>query len=131
MLNNMAAPDACCFLKDILRDRLAQISGFDSGPASALPVLPLVQSGRIVLSLARCDAAASRRRHPAAPRATLRVAAGMLAPLSEARPAALLSGALAANYPGSILAKWDIAQMTVGQTQALARHALGETVAAP
>ena len=51
----------------------------------------------------------------------------MLAPLSEARPAAVLSGALAAHYPGSILAKWDNAQMTAGQTQALARHALGET----
>jgi hypothetical protein len=29
MLNNMAAPDACRFLEDILRDLLAQISGFD------------------------------------------------------------------------------------------------------
>jgi hypothetical protein len=55
---------------------------------------------------------------------TLRVAAGMLAPLSEARPAAVLSGALAAHYPGSILAKWDNAQMTAGQTQALVRDAL-------
>jgi hypothetical protein len=57
---------------------------------------------------------------------TLRVAAGILAGLGEAAPAAVLSGALAAHFPGSILAKWDNAQMTAGQTQALARHTLGE-----
>jgi Lantibiotic dehydratase, N terminus len=86
MLNNMAAPDACRFLENILR--LAQISGFDWGPASALPVLPRVQSGRIVLSLARCDAAAPRRRHPAAPRANGSCRRESLVPLSEAGPAA-------------------------------------------
>ncbi len=53
MLNNMAAPDVCRFLDDVRGDRLAQLSGFDWGPASALPVLPRVQAGRIVLSLAR------------------------------------------------------------------------------
>ena len=53
MLNNMAAPDVVRFLDDVHRDRLAQLSGFDWGPASALPVLPRVQAGRIVLSLAR------------------------------------------------------------------------------
>lgn len=35
MLNNMAAPDACRFLENILR--LAHISGFDWGPASYRP----------------------------------------------------------------------------------------------
>jgi hypothetical protein len=107
MLNNMAAPDACRFLEDILRDRLAQISGFDWGPASALLVLPRVQSGRSCCPWL----AVTLQRHADGTRLllgqTLRVAPGMLAPLSEARPAAVLSGAFAAQYPGSILAKWD------------------------
>jgi lantibiotic biosynthesis protein len=53
MLNNMAAPDVCRFLDDVRLDGLAQLSGFDWGPASSLPVLPRVQAGRVVLSLAR------------------------------------------------------------------------------
>jgi class I lanthipeptide synthase len=53
MLNNMAAPDVCRFLDDLRLDGLAQFSGFDWGPASSLPVLPRVQAGRVVLSLAR------------------------------------------------------------------------------
>jgi hypothetical protein len=57
----------------------------------------------------------------------LRAAAGMLAGLGEAGPAAVLSGALDAHFPGSITAKWDNAYVTAAQTQTLARHALGET----
>jgi len=53
MLNNMAAPDVCRFLDDVRQDGLAQLSGFDWGPAASLPVLPRVQAGRVVLSLAR------------------------------------------------------------------------------
>jgi thiopeptide-type bacteriocin biosynthesis protein len=49
MLNNMQAPDACRFLDDLRRDGQAQISSFDWGPAAGLPVLPRVQSGRVVL----------------------------------------------------------------------------------
>ena len=53
MLNHIGAPDVCRFLDDLRRDGQAQLSGFDWGPASNLPVLPRVQAGRIVLSLAR------------------------------------------------------------------------------
>jgi class I lanthipeptide synthase len=53
MLNNLAAPDVCQFLDDLRQDGLAQLSRFDWGPASSLPVLPRVQEGRVVLSLAR------------------------------------------------------------------------------
>ena len=53
MLNNTGAPDACRFLDDVRRDGQAQLSSFDWGPASNLPVLPRVQAGRIILSLAR------------------------------------------------------------------------------
>ena len=53
MLNNIQAPDVCRFLEDVRRDGRAQFSSFDWGAAAALPVLPRIQSGRIVLSLAR------------------------------------------------------------------------------
>jgi thiopeptide-type bacteriocin biosynthesis protein len=53
MLNNMQAPDVCRFLDDLRRDGQAQLSSFDWGPAAGLPVLPRIQVGRIVLSLAR------------------------------------------------------------------------------
>src|SRR5262249_31318890 len=53
MLNNFGAPDVCSFLDDLRRDGVAQLSFFDWGPASGLPVLPRVQVGRVVLSLAR------------------------------------------------------------------------------
>jgi hypothetical protein len=56
---------------------------------------------------------------------TLRIAAGTLARLGEAEPAAVLSGALAAQFPASISARTDERRST-SQTQALARHALGE-----
>jgi predicted ATPase len=56
----------------------------------------------------------------------LRVAAGMLARLGEAGPAAVLSGAFAAHFPASISARTN-EQMATGKTQDLARHALGET----
>src|SRR5215472_14604062 len=53
MLNNMQAPDVCRFLDDLRRDGKAQFTSFDCGPAAALPVLPRIQVGRIVLSPAR------------------------------------------------------------------------------
>ena len=56
----------------------------------------------------------------------LRVAAGMLARLGEAGPAAVLSGALAAHFPASISASNENERTAAGKTQALARHALGE-----
>jgi thiopeptide-type bacteriocin biosynthesis protein len=53
MLNNLHAPDVCRFLDDLRRDGQAQISSFDWGPAAGLPVLPRVQVGRVVLSVAQ------------------------------------------------------------------------------
>jgi thiopeptide-type bacteriocin biosynthesis protein len=53
MLSNMHAPDVCRFLDDVRRDGEAQFSSFDWGQASALPVLPRVQVGRAVLSMAQ------------------------------------------------------------------------------
>jgi thiopeptide-type bacteriocin biosynthesis protein len=53
MLNNMQAPDVCRFLDDLRRDGRAQFSSFDWGSAAALPVLPRIQVGRIVLCPAR------------------------------------------------------------------------------
>jgi thiopeptide-type bacteriocin biosynthesis protein len=53
MLNTMQAPDVCRFLEDANRQGLAQLSSFDWGPAAGLPVLPRVQSGRVVLSPAQ------------------------------------------------------------------------------
>jgi lantibiotic biosynthesis protein len=69
MLNNMAAPDVCRFLDDVRQDGLAQLSGFDWGTAAALPVLPRVQAGRVVLSLARwrLDSRASHQFAPDSP----------------------------------------------------------------
>jgi lantibiotic biosynthesis protein len=49
MLNNMQAPDVCRFIDDMRRDGRAQFSSFDWGSAAALPVLPRVQVGRVVL----------------------------------------------------------------------------------
>jgi hypothetical protein len=57
----------------------------------------------------------------------LRVAAGMLVRLGEAGPVAVLSGALAAHFPASISADNEHERTAAGKTQALARHALGET----
>jgi hypothetical protein len=56
----------------------------------------------------------------------LRIAAGMLARVGEAGPAAMLSGALAAHFPGSISDWYENEQTATGQTQALARDKLGE-----
>jgi len=53
MLNNAQAPDAFRFLDDIRKDGLAQFTPFDWGPAAHFPVLPRIQIGRIVLSLAQ------------------------------------------------------------------------------
>jgi lantibiotic biosynthesis protein len=53
MLNNVVAPDVIRFLDDLRQEGLAQLSSFDWGPASSLPVLPRVQAGRVILSLAR------------------------------------------------------------------------------
>ena len=69
MLNNLHAPDVCRFLDDVRRGGLAQLSPFDWGPVAALPVLPRVQVGRVVLSLAqwRIDARTRRELVPDAP----------------------------------------------------------------
>jgi thiopeptide-type bacteriocin biosynthesis protein len=53
MLNNMQAPDVFRFLEDVRRDGQPQLSFFDWGSASGLPLLPRVQVGRIVLSPAQ------------------------------------------------------------------------------
>ena len=55
----------------------------------------------------------------------LRVAAGMLARLGEAGPAAVLSGALSAHFPASISADNEQDRVATAKTQALARGALG------
>jgi hypothetical protein len=57
----------------------------------------------------------------------LRTAAGMLARVGEARPAAVLSGALAAQFPASLSAETDNERRVTGKTQALVRDTLGET----
>jgi predicted ATPase len=56
---------------------------------------------------------------------TLRIAAGMLARLGEAGPAAVLYGAVAA-VPGALTASNEGEQRAIGRSQALARDALGE-----
>jgi predicted ATPase len=56
----------------------------------------------------------------------LRTAAGMLARLGEAGPAAVLSGACFAHYPSSISAETDNERRATGKTQALAQDMLGE-----
>jgi hypothetical protein len=97
MLNNMAAPDARRFLEDILRARLAQISGFGWGPRPLCGYYLGCSPG------GSCSPwlAATLQRHADGTRLllgqTLRVAAGNAGPLSEARTAAVLSGALAAR----------------------------------
>jgi hypothetical protein len=57
---------------------------------------------------------------------TLRIAAGMLSRLSEAGPAAVLSGALAAHFPASLSARNESELRAIDRSQALARHSLGE-----
>jgi len=76
MLNNMHAPDVCRFLDDLRRDGAAQLSSFDWGPAAALPVLPRVQVGRVVLCPAqwRIDA---RVRAELAPDSPVTFSAGL------------------------------------------------------
>jgi hypothetical protein len=56
----------------------------------------------------------------------LGIGAGMLARLGEARPAATLSGAFAAHFPGPPSPWYENELMVTDQDQALARHALGE-----
>jgi predicted ATPase len=56
----------------------------------------------------------------------LRVAAVVLARLGEAGPAAVLSGAVAAQFPASLSARNESEQRAADRSQALVRHALGE-----
>jgi hypothetical protein len=56
----------------------------------------------------------------------LRIGAMVLARLGEAGPSAVLSGALAAHFPGPPSAWYEDEQGTADQEQALIRHALGE-----
>jgi thiopeptide-type bacteriocin biosynthesis protein len=53
MLNNANAPAAVRLLEEVARDGGAQLSGFDWGPVSGLPVLPRITSGRVVLAPAQ------------------------------------------------------------------------------
>ncbi|RBQ16666.1 hypothetical protein DP939_28670 [Spongiactinospora rosea] len=53
MLNPSHAPPAARFLLDAARDGRCVFTSFDWGPAAALPFLPRIQRGRVVLSLAR------------------------------------------------------------------------------
>jgi thiopeptide-type bacteriocin biosynthesis protein len=76
MLNNMQAPAIVRFLAEISRDRTAQPSAFDWGPASSYPFLPRVQVGRIVLRPAewRIDALTRTRELPTEAPTTFRAA---------------------------------------------------------
>jgi hypothetical protein len=56
----------------------------------------------------------------------LRIAAGILARLGEACSAAVLSGAFAAHFPGSLSTWYENERMATDQIQALTQHALGE-----
>ena len=49
-----------------------------------------------------------------------------VARLGEAGPAAVLSGALAAHFPGSVSARYEEELMAADHTQALVRHTLSE-----
>jgi lantibiotic biosynthesis protein len=49
MLNPAAAPAMCRFLSEVGQDGITALTGFDWGPASALPFLPRVRAGRVVL----------------------------------------------------------------------------------
>ena len=49
MLNAAAAPEVCRFLHDVGMDGRTGLAPFDWGPAAALPVLPRVRHGRVVL----------------------------------------------------------------------------------
>jgi thiopeptide-type bacteriocin biosynthesis protein len=53
MLNAHQAPAACRFLEDVARDGRMQLGSFDWGPATELPFVPRIQSGRIVLAPAQ------------------------------------------------------------------------------
>ncbi len=53
MLNHHAAPEVCRFLDEVSRGGTAMFTSFDWGPAESLPYLPRVESGRVVLELAR------------------------------------------------------------------------------
>jgi thiopeptide-type bacteriocin biosynthesis protein len=59
MLNHARAPLPCRFLSAVGRDGMCQLTGWQWGPASALPFLPRVQHGRVVLALARWQISAS------------------------------------------------------------------------
>jgi len=70
MLNNANAPAVVRFLEDVVRDGIAQVSGFDWGMASGLTFLPRVQAGRVVLSPAQWiidERARDDQLQPAAP----------------------------------------------------------------
>jgi thiopeptide-type bacteriocin biosynthesis protein len=60
MLNSNQASPECYLLSEISRDGIAQLTGFDWGPAGGYPFLPRVQSGRCILHCAqwRLDAEA-------------------------------------------------------------------------
>ncbi|WP_268252712.1 lantibiotic dehydratase [Streptomyces galilaeus] len=53
MLNSFQAPAVCHFLDELTRAGVAQLSGFDWGPAADFPFLPRVERGRIILAPAQ------------------------------------------------------------------------------
>jgi thiopeptide-type bacteriocin biosynthesis protein len=61
MLNNLRAPAVVRFLAELSHEGETSLSGFDWGPASTLPFLPRVCSGRVVLRPAEWRIDASTR----------------------------------------------------------------------
>lgn len=53
MLNSHQAPATCRFLEDLSRDGRMQLGAFQWGPATELPFVPRVRSGRIILAAAQ------------------------------------------------------------------------------
>lgn len=53
MLNSDQSSRECHFLSEVSRDGVAQLSGFNWGPAAGYPFLPRVQAGRIILQCAQ------------------------------------------------------------------------------
>jgi thiopeptide-type bacteriocin biosynthesis protein len=53
MLTNLHAPEVCRFLDEVAEDGIAQLAGFDWGPAANYPFLPRIECGPVILTPAR------------------------------------------------------------------------------
>jgi non-specific serine/threonine protein kinase len=106
----------------------AGASDLNIGNALALAAVIRARTGDMPGALAALQEA-TLRHHANGTRVhlglALRTAAGMLARLGEAGPAAVLSGAFAAHFPASISASNETERAAAAKTQALARDALG------